>query len=231
MTQTHHPTAERLEAFVEGALQASDRVIVESHLLGCARCQSEVEEWRALFVALSGLPQFEPSVGFADRVMAGVRIRTQQGWQASWELALRGAWQQGAGRAGVLLDRVTPKTSFGWALAAALMALPMLLAGGAAAWLASRSYLTPEALWAFTSESLVDGLQGIGATAIGAALQTDFAAWLLLRGSEFVSNAGMTGIGALMAAAGLSTMLSIWVLYRNLFRTPTRESDYVTYSF
>jgi anti-sigma factor RsiW len=231
MMEMQHPAAERLEAFVEGALERADRVVVESHLVGCPRCQAEVEEWRALFAALSGLPQFDPSLGFADRVMAGVRVRAASGWQSAWEASWRDAWQQSAARAGALADRVTPRTSFGWGLAAALMALPVLLGGGVVAWLVSQSYLTPQTLWAWTSDTLVQGLQGIGTTAIGAVLQTDMATWLLSSGSEFVSTAGMTGIGLAMAVAGAATMLSVWVLYRNLFRTPTRESHYVTYSF
>jgi anti-sigma factor RsiW len=231
MMDTQHPTAERLEAFVECALERADRVIVESHLVGCPRCHAAVEEWKALFAALSSLPQFDPSIGFADRVMAGVRVHAAAGWQSAWESSWRSAWQQHAARAGTMLDRITPKTSFGWGLAAALLALPILLGGGVVAWLVSQSYLTPETLWAWSSETLVQGLQGVGTTAIGAVLQTELATWLLALGAEFVSTAGMTGIGLVMAMAGAATMLSIWVLYRNLFRTPTRESHYVTYSF
>ncbi|NLG63061.1 MAG: hypothetical protein GX539_12540 [Candidatus Cloacimonetes bacterium] len=56
-------------------------------------------------------------------------------------------------------------------------------------------------------------------------------AWLVANTGEFVATTGMRGVGTLMALAGAATMLSVYVLYRNLFRTPTRESHYVTYSF
>jgi hypothetical protein len=219
MSETYHPAAERLEALVEGSLQAGDRAVVESHLLSCPRCQVQVEEWRALFVALETLPQFQPSVGFADRVMASVRISP------------RAAWQEWADRAATLVARVTPQTNFGWTLAAALLALPIILGGSAIAWLISKSYISPDTFWAWTRESLVQGLQGVGSTMISAILQTDVAAWIVTQGSTFIGSAGITGIGALMAAAGALTMGSIWVLYRNLFRTPPRQSNYALYSF
>jgi anti-sigma factor RsiW len=219
MSETHHPTPDRLEAFVEGGLQRGDRVVIESHILGCPACRARVEEWRALFTALATLPRFEPSLGFADRVMAGVRV------------APRAAWQQWADRAGVLVSRVAPKTNTGWTLAAAMLALPVILGGGAIAWLMSRSSVSLDALWGYTRVTLVEGVQGIGSTALSAVMQTDVAAWVVAQVGAFISTAGVTGIGAIIASAGAATMLSIWVLYRNLFRTPRRESDYALYSF
>lgn len=219
MSSTHHPTADRLEAFAEGGLQAADRVVIESHLLGCPHCQTQVEEWRALFSALATLPQFEPSLGFADRVMAGVRISP------------RAAWQEWADRATALAARVMPKTNFGWSLAVAFLALPVILGGSAIAWLVSKSYISPDALWSYARESAVQGLQGVGSTVITALMQTDIAAWAIERGAAFIGTAGLSGLGAVLGAAGALTVFSIWVLYRNLFRAPRRASDYALYSF
>jgi hypothetical protein len=227
MKQTKHPTTERLEAFVEGTLGRADLGAVESHVSGCARCRAEVEEWRSLFTALAGLPQFDPSPGFAARVMAGVRVGRQAGWQTAWQ----SAWRQQAARATALIAQAAPKSTFGWGLLAAMLALPVVVGGGLIAWLLSRSYVTPQALWGWTTETVASGLQAFGATVIATIMQTDVAAWLVQRGADFLATAGMTGVGALFAAAGAATMLSIWVLYRNLIRTPTRESHYATYSF
>lgn len=227
MIEAHHPTAEQLEALADGALDRSDRVTVESHLLGCAGCRTAADEWRALFAALADLPQLEPSLGFADRVMADVRIAAGARWQHAWQAG----WQQSAARAAALIERVAPKSTFGWALATAMLALPVILGGGIVAWIFSKSYLTPATLWAWTSETLVQGLQGLGQTAIAAVMQSGIAAWTVARATEFVNTAGITGLGTLAAVAGMTTMLSIWILYRNLFRTPTRETDYATYSF
>jgi anti-sigma factor RsiW len=219
MSETYHPTADRLEAFVEGALGDGDRVVLESHLLSCQACQMQVEEWRGLFNALASLPQFEPSIGFANRVMAHVRV------------APRAAWQEWADRATALVTQVAPKTNYGWSLAAALFALPVILGGSAIAWLISKSYITPGALMGYTRESLVEGLQGVGSTAIAALMQTDIAAWVVANVGAVISMTGVTGLGAILAGAGTMTVVSTWVLYRNLFRSPSRESDYALYSF
>jgi hypothetical protein len=234
-----HPPAERLEAFVEGLLDAGDRVVVESHLLGCADCQTAVEEWRTLFAALAGLPEFEPTQGFADRVMTRVRVAPRRvparslgerlsGW--NWSAA-QAAFSGAAGRAGGALGRIMPRTTFGWAMATAFVSLPFVLGAAAMGWLVSRSYVTPESLWLFASTQAVDGMRALGGTAVSTAMQTDVAAWLVSQGSALLETAGITGVGVLAAAAGVTTVLSIWVLYRNLFRTPTRESNYASYSF
>ncbi|HSJ07481.1 MAG TPA: zf-HC2 domain-containing protein [Longimicrobiales bacterium] len=230
MSDRYHPTEDRLEAFVEGLLDAGERVVIESHLVGCPRCGAQVEEWRALFAALSGLPQFEPAPGFAERVMSGVRVAPKAKRRPSWQRA-RG-WAAGrAATVGTAVAGVLPKSTFGWAVAAAFLALPVLAGAAFTAWLLSRSYLTPETLWAYVSSRAVEGVQSLGSTALTAALQTDVIAWLVLRGGELLETAGATGVGAVLATVSAATMLSIWVLYRNLIRTPTRETNYVTFSF
>jgi hypothetical protein len=178
-----------------------------------------VEEWRALFTALASLPQFEPSIGFANRVMEHVRV------------APRAAWQEWADRANALVTRVAPKTNYGWSLAAAFLALPIVLGGSAIAWLLSKSYITPDALVGYTRESVVEGLQGVGSTVIAAVMQTDIAAWVVANVGAVISTAGVTGLGVILAGSGSLTVLSSWVLYRNLFRSPSRESDYALHSF
>jgi hypothetical protein len=229
-SEMNHPAADRLEAFVEGGLEVADRAVLESHLLGCPECQAAVEEWRALFAILAGLPQFEPTVGFSDRVMARVRIapRTVRRWHLR---PAQAALRTQAARAGATLERLLPKTTFGWATATAFIALPFVVGAVLLAWLLSRTYITPGALWAFASTQVVEGARSLGSAAVSAALQTEVAGWLVTQAALLLSRAGTTGIGMLVAAAGVMTALSIWVLYRNLFRTPTRESHYASYSF
>lgn len=228
MSDMYHPTADRLEAFVEGLLDAAERVVIESHVLGCPHCQTQVEDWRALFTALSGLPQFDPSAGFADRVMAGVRVAPKSrraSWQSAWGWASGRASAAGAAAAGVL-----PKTTLGWALITAFLALPVVAGGAFVAWLLGRSYLTPETLWAYVSTQVVEGVRGFGLTVLTTLVQTDMMAWLVAQAGLLIENAGATGVGALLAAASAATMLSVWVLYRNLIRTPSRGTTYVTLS-
>jgi anti-sigma factor RsiW len=232
MNEMQHPTAERLEAFVEGILDAGDRAVVESHLMGCSHCQSAVEEWRALFAALEGLPHFEPAPGFADRVMADVKVAPAgaraAGW--SWQSAQTAvmAWAGDAGRAA---SRLMPKTTFGWAMATAFLSLPVVLGAAAMGWLISREYITAQSLWVFATGQAAAGLRSLGETAVATALQTDVAAWLVSQTGQFMGSAGLTGVGLVLAAAGTATALSAWVLYRNLFRTPARDTTYASYSF
>ena len=235
MSTQFHPTDDRLEAFVEGTLQDGDRVVIESHLVGCQTCQTEVEEWRNLFAALSGLPQFEPSLHFADRVMARVRIpaaSTSSSWQQAWQqYAGRNAWRGYAGRAGDVLSRVTPHTTLGLSLAAACLGLPIVLIVGLVAWVLQQAALTPREGLSYVSTWLVEGVQGAGSTAFQALVQTDVAVWAMSQFASIVESGGLTGIGTALGVLGVSGILSVWVLYRNLFRSPTRESNHVTYCF
>lgn len=222
--QSLHPEAEQLEAYAEGALDVADRAVVESHVLGCADCQGAVEEWRALFAALEGLPQLAPSVGFADRVMARVQVESRaRMWRAHALAQIRTA-AHGVGR-------WMPQTTRGWAFATAMLGLPAILGSAVVAWLLSRDYVSGQALWIAARDTVDQGAQRLGAAFVQSLMQTDVMAWLVANTGEFLATTGMRGIGALIALAGVTTMVSIYVLYRNLFRTPTRESHYVTYSF
>lgn len=67
----NHLTAEDLDAFHSASLSAESR----QHLEECAECRSLALSDRALLDALARLPRFEPSAGFADRIMARVQIQ------------------------------------------------------------------------------------------------------------------------------------------------------------
>jgi hypothetical protein len=56
--------------YVLGALSASEAGLLEQHLLACARCAREVEEFRTLFVSLQELPLPLVPPGIADAVIA-----------------------------------------------------------------------------------------------------------------------------------------------------------------
>lgn len=210
----HHPSPENLEAFAEGALRPADRATIESHLLGCPRCDGVVEEWRSLFHALSLLPRFAPAVGFADRVLRHVRIR--EPWHA---------------RAGATIGRFLPHTTRGWALAAAFLALPILAGGTFVVWLLSKSYVTTHGLWVFATDRFFAAAQSLVVGVTKFLMQTDVAAWLARSAGTVFSASGARGLGALAAAGAVVIVLSAWILYTNLFRTPDRKSPYVTFSF
>ena len=205
-----HPETERLQELATGRLDPADAAVVESHLASCGHCRGEVEEWRALFGALGGLDLFAPATGFSDRVMARVDMR------APWTVRLL-----------AVLDRLVPRTTRGWALVGAMMAVPALVYGGAVAWLASRPWFSTGWLLDIAREGLVGTLTS---TAIGAwqwVMGLPAVQWL----AATLTTTGTETLGLGAAAFGTATVVSAWVLYRNLFRTPSRESGYATFAF
>lgn len=208
-----HPAADRLEALVEGLLDDGDRVVVESHLVGCSRCQTEVEELRALFGALARMQHFSPAPGFLHRVMA--RVRLPEPWYA---------------RAGQYLQRLAPRTSRGWAFASGLFALPLVGFGVITLWLLSKPYVTSEGLLAFTFNQIGSRASGVFSSAYSVILHSDVTLYFARALEPLLAN-GFRAAGALAVLFAVMTVLSAWVLYQNLFRNPTRGSDYVSYSF
>ncbi len=71
---TEHLSPERLQALLEGDLPARERRSAEEHLAACARCSAELDGWSVLFEDLSTLGAHRPRSGFAERVMAEVRV-------------------------------------------------------------------------------------------------------------------------------------------------------------
>lgn len=58
----------RVTAYVDGALPAAERALVEAHLAGCARCQDQMDAERRLSSALRALPAPPLPHGLASRV-------------------------------------------------------------------------------------------------------------------------------------------------------------------
>jgi hypothetical protein len=77
---TPHLTTDEIELWAEGLLDAARAI----HLAECSLCLAEAEQERKLVLELARLPRFAPSAGFADRVMARVKLPTPSGgFQAS----------------------------------------------------------------------------------------------------------------------------------------------------
>ncbi len=214
MSETYiHPEPERLEAYAAGEHAASDAAIVESHLLACARCRAEVEEWRTLFSALADLPELEPAAGFADRVMASVRIQQPLG-----------------ARALALADRVVPKTRRAWTLVAAMLGLPTLGLSAILAWVLTRPWITVQGLFSFGTRQVMAAFAVLPARAFDLVSHSAAGVWI----ADALNALSVRGAGPIGAAAALFATLTIasaWVLYRNLFRTPRRDEHYATFSF
>ena len=207
-----HPTTESLESYAEGSLSAGDQAVVASHLMGCSRCEAEVEDWRVLFQTLASMPHFSPALGFANRVMAHVRI--PEPWHA---------------RATGWIERLLPRSTYGWAVAVVILALPVVAGGGLLAWLLSKSYVTAHGLWVFATDRFASAASDLAGGALTTLMQTDVAAWLASNVDTVFGATGPRGLGALAAGAGMLTFVSAWVLYRNLFRNPNGKTTYASF--
>lgn len=205
-----HPETERLQELAAGRMDASDAAVVESHLSACERCRDEVEEWSAIFGLLSSTTDFAPSSGFAERVMTRVDVRVPLSVRIS-----------------ALVDRVLPRSTRGWTLAAAFMALPALIYLGAFAWLASRPWFSTGWLLTAARDGLIGGMTG----AFSAAWDWTASRPLVQSALQTLAAAGTETIGLGLAVFGTATVVSAWVLYRHLIRTPSRDSGYATFAF
>ena len=214
-----HPLSEKLQAYVDNQVDAADRAVLESHLLGCALCKGEVEEWRSLFAMLSTMPQVAPSRGFANRVMAHIELPDP--WYA--RLPARVAAQ---------LRTFVPKTTRGWTVATACLALPIVGFAALAAWLMSKPYITAQGLVSFTYEKVQGTFEALASGTVSSVLQSDVALFAA-RGLDAVTSAGVGAAGALIFAVSMATALSAWVLYQNLFRSNAARENrhYASYSF
>jgi hypothetical protein len=76
---TMHLTTDEIELWAQGLLPAARAL----HLADCSLCRVEAERERKVILELAQLPRFAPQAGFADRVMAQVKIPTPSGdWMA-----------------------------------------------------------------------------------------------------------------------------------------------------
>lgn len=80
-----HLAPDEIEAAAEGSAMLS--VSLREHARSCAACAREVAELRRLSEALASLSPREPAPGFADRVMA--RVRLPLPWHRRLALAVR----------------------------------------------------------------------------------------------------------------------------------------------
>lgn len=70
-----HLTTDEIELWAQGLLPASRAM----HLADCSLCRVEADRERKVILELVQLPRLAPKAGFADRVMAQVKIPTPSG--------------------------------------------------------------------------------------------------------------------------------------------------------
>lgn len=70
-----HLTPDEIELAAQGLLPATR----DMHVAECAECRATAERERKLYRELAQLTRFAPEFGFAERVMAKVKIPTPSG--------------------------------------------------------------------------------------------------------------------------------------------------------
>ncbi len=78
-SEQQHLTTDEIELWAQGLLGAARAM----HLADCTLCREEAGRERRVILELVQLPEFAPRAGFADRVMAQVKVPTPSGnWTA-----------------------------------------------------------------------------------------------------------------------------------------------------
>lgn len=201
---TGHVPTWTLELLAEDALPPGERAEAQAHLDRCVLCAAELEACRALVVALSGLPRFEPSLEFADAVMSRVRIRPAE---ASAFARMR---------------RLLPSTRRGWALLLGALVAPLAPLTAAVAWLLSQPMVTAGGLWSMSEKWISDAFQSLLARSVEAVVHSGVWGWgqEVVEGTGTLTDGGLPVVAALLMA--LATPFAAWSLAR-LLRTPAGD--------
>ena len=86
-----HLDNERIQNYLDGALEEQERVRAEKHLDQCSSCALELKAWEEAFAPLNALPLLEPSRHFEADVLGRLGI---QPWWA--KLFARPFWPKAA---------------------------------------------------------------------------------------------------------------------------------------
>jgi len=141
-----HLTAGVLQDLADGMLAARETARAHRHLEQCTVCAAELRQWSTVMDRLSGLESFEPAVGFADSVMAGLAAaRAEQPVAVTPAMAGRRAWTRLVASA----KRFVPRTRRAWAAIAGVAVTPAVTFGLVLWTVFSHPALTPQALASF----------------------------------------------------------------------------------
>jgi anti-sigma factor RsiW len=213
-----HPTGELLQDYVDGSLPARQVARLDAHLTSCTTCSAEAAAWRGVYARLADVGAFAPREGFADRVMAAVRLPAQVHAPATARpvgaRTLMGLRMPDWRPALVAVGRFVPRTRRAWAAISGIAITPAVTVGLVLYTVFSHPTLTPQALasfmvwkasdllsaaWSGLSGFALDAGQAIGVDAV---VRTLFEAPFMLAG------------GAL--AYSVVSVLALRVLYKNL---------------
>ena len=198
-----HPDGERLQEWLDGRLAARSAARVEAHLAGCAACAGEAAAWSGTFAALHRVERFAPAEGFAERVMAQVRVPAPAPARVpEWRRAL--TWARG----------FVPQTRRAWAAVSGVALTPAVTLGLVLWTVLSHPALTPGALASFTWWKASELSAAAWSALASRALESDG----LFQVHAFIGSLAVSPAAVAAAALALcaGTVVSSWVLYRNL---------------
>jgi len=214
-----HLSPERLQDYIEGVLPEPHMARIETHLDGCGACHAEAAAWRELVHRIETLPELAPSAGFAQRVMAQVRIG--QLVRAPLAVSTRTRVLAWAGR-------LLPRTQKAWAVISGVAVTPVTVGALLVYTVFSNPTVTPGYLASF----LWWQVSGAASAVAGLAADTLFESAIMFYAySALEALAGAPVLAAMVAVAlAAATSVSGWVLYRNLLPSPTADGQYATVS-
>ena len=214
-----HLGPERLQDYIEGLLPQPQMARIEAHLDGCGACRNEATSWRELIQGIETLPELVPSAGFAQRVMAQVRIGrlVRQPIAASTGTRML-AWA----------GRLLPRTQKAWAVISGVAVTPATVGALLVYTVFSNPTVTPGYLASFIWWQV----SGAASAVAGLATDTLFeSAVMFYAYSALEALAGAPVLAALVAVSlAAATSVSGWILYRNLLPTPKVDGQYATVS-
>ena len=80
-----------LSAYMDGELCGHEGLAIREHLSACRECRAEEENLRMLKQLLRGLPSYQPSRDFEDRLVANVIQKAERRplftWNLDWRVA------------------------------------------------------------------------------------------------------------------------------------------------
>lgn len=213
-THPAHLPPERIQDLLEGRLPRRDALSAQGHLHACQACRLEAQAWRTFLAGIGELPALTPSPGFAERVMAHVRI----------QLALAAAHPTPAERVRLLVRSVSPRTRRRVAALAGAGVTPGVTLALMVYTVFSRPMVTVGGLGSFL------WLQGSDALALwlGGLAERSGGIPALLGAASTLDSVSGSPVSLALTVAGLGCVLlaSSWVLYRNVLTTPTvQRSD------
>jgi anti-sigma factor RsiW len=210
-----HLPAEGLQDYLDGALSGRRSAGAAGHLAACDVCRKELKGWERLFGSMAALGRFAPAAGFAERVMARVRVPAPA--PALWAEAGRRVvgWARG----------FLPRTRRGWAIAGGIASAPTITMSALLFLVFSHPLLTVGSFTTYASWKASALLGSLFSALASATVESValFRAYSLLE--TLARSPILVGVGGLVFS--LMSAIALWVLYRNLLATSSSvESHY-----